>query len=119
MTRHDIIVRTIEVRCLPTSIPKHIDVDVTALAIGRSIHLSEIVLPEGVEKSSAADPTMVACVPPAKEEEAVASLTPSAEPEVLTAKKPAEGEEGAAQEEYEPTVDRGARQSLARVEQCT
>lgn len=92
----NIIGRSVEVRCLPTSIPKHIDVDVTTLAIGRSIHLSEVTLPEGVEKAGQDDPTLVACVPPTKEEEATASLTAAAEPEVITAKKPAEGEEGAA-----------------------
>lgn len=92
----NIIGRTVEVRCLPTSIPKNIDVDVTTLAIGRSIHLSEVKLPEGVEKSGQDDPTLVACVPPTKEEEATASLTAAAEPEVITAKKPAEGEEAAA-----------------------
>ena len=37
----------------------------------------------------------MACVPPTKEEEATASLTAAAEPEVITAKK-VEGEEGAA-----------------------
>lgn len=92
----NIIGRSVEVRCLPTSIPKHIDVDVTTLAIGRSIHLSEVALPEGVEKAGQDDPTLVACVPPAKEEDATASLTAAAEPEVITAKKPAEGEAAAA-----------------------
>lgn len=92
----NVIARAVEVRCLPTSIPKHIDVDVTSLAIGRSIHLSEVKLPEGVESATNDDPTLVACVPPTKEEEATASLTAAAEPEVITAKKPAEGEEAAA-----------------------
>jgi len=92
----NIIERSIEVECQPNKIPTHIDVDVTNLAIGRSIHLSEIQLPEGVEKTLQTDPTLVACVPPTKEEDAVASLTAAADPEVLTAKKPAEGEEGAA-----------------------
>jgi hypothetical protein len=38
----------------------------------------------------------VTCVPPTKEEDAVASLAPTAEPEVITEKKPAEGEAAAA-----------------------
>jgi len=91
----NIIERAIEVFALPNRIPKSIEVDVTSLAIGRSIHLSEITLPEGVEKTTQGDPTLVACVPPAKEEDATASLTAAAEPEVITAKK-VEGEEGAA-----------------------
>jgi large subunit ribosomal protein L25 len=91
----NIIERQIMVRCLPTKVPAHIDVDVSALNIGSSIHLDEISLPEGVTKVSHTNDTIVACVPPTKEEEAVASLTPTAEPEVLTAKAPAAGEAGA------------------------
>jgi large subunit ribosomal protein L25 len=90
----NIIERTIEVMAVPNKIPKNIEVDVTSLAIGRSIHLSEITLPEGVEKATQIDPTLVACVPPAKDEDATPSLTAAAEPEVITAKK-VEGEEGA------------------------
>ncbi len=90
----NIIERSIEVFAFPNKIPKSIDVDVTTLVIGRSIHLSEVTLPEGVEKTSQGDPTLVACVPPAKEEDATPSLTAAAEPEVITAKK-VEGEEGA------------------------
>lgn len=92
------IERTIEIKCLPTQIPAHIDVDVTSLKIGASIHLDDLRLPEGVEKATHLNPTLVTVVPPTKEEEAVASLTPTAEPEVITAKKeaPAEGEAAAA-----------------------
>ena len=38
----------IEIICLPQDLPEHIDVDVSALALGDSIHLSEVKLPEGV-----------------------------------------------------------------------
>ncbi len=102
----NIIERTIEIRCLPNAIPKHIEVDVTSLIIGRSLHLDDIKLPAGVEKASAdANPTLVACVPPTKEEEAAPSLTAAAEPEVITAKKPAEGEEAAAKPGAEAKKD--------------
>jgi len=92
----NIIERTIAVRCLPTMVPNHIDVDVTALIIGSSLHLDEVTMPEGVQKVSTANDTLVTCVPPAKEEAVVASLTPGAEPEVLTAKAPAAGDAAAA-----------------------
>jgi len=39
---------TIEIECLPAQIPSHIDVDITSLAIGHSIHVSEIQFPAGV-----------------------------------------------------------------------
>jgi large subunit ribosomal protein L25 len=90
------IERTIQIRCLPTAIPQHIDVDVSSLAIGNSLHSDDLKLPEGIEKASQLNSTLVTCVPPTKEEDAVASLAPTAEPEVITEKKPAEGEAAAA-----------------------
>lgn len=90
----NVIERNLEIKCLPTQIPKHIDIDVTALNIGHSIHLDQITLPEGTEKGSLTNLTIVTVVPPTKEEEATPQLTASAEPEVIGAKK--EGEEGAA-----------------------
>lgn len=90
------IERTIEVRSLPNKIPKHIDVDVTALKIGDSIHLDQVNLPDGVEKVSQTNLTIVTCVPPTKEEELAPQLTEAAAPEVITEKKPAEGEAAAA-----------------------
>jgi large subunit ribosomal protein L25 len=39
----------VEVSCLPKNLPEFIEVDVANLGMNESIHLSEIVLPEGVE----------------------------------------------------------------------
>ncbi len=38
----------VEVECLPSQLPSFIEVDLTDLAVGESIHLSELKLPEGV-----------------------------------------------------------------------
>lgn len=38
----------IEVACLPAVLPEFIEVDVTNLGLGESIHLSQVSLPEGV-----------------------------------------------------------------------
>lgn len=43
----DFALHTLEVECLPTAIPEHIDVDVTALTIGHSIHVGEVTAPAG------------------------------------------------------------------------
>lgn len=91
----NVIERVLAIKCLPTQIPKHIDVDVTALKIGDAIHLDQVSLPEGMEKSSHHNLTLVTVVPPTKEEEATPQLAASAEPEVIGAKKE-EGAEGAA-----------------------
>lgn len=39
----------VEVLCLPTNLPEYIEVDLEATDIGGSVHLSDIVAPEGVE----------------------------------------------------------------------
>ncbi|NOY63165.1 MAG: 50S ribosomal protein L25/general stress protein Ctc [Gammaproteobacteria bacterium] len=38
----------VEVSCLPSDLPEFISVDLSSLDVGESIHLSELVLPEGV-----------------------------------------------------------------------
>jgi large subunit ribosomal protein L25 len=39
----------VEVTCLPAALPDYIEVDLKGLDIGESVHLSDIVLPAGVE----------------------------------------------------------------------
>jgi len=39
----------LEVSCLPKDLPEYIEVDVEALEIGASLHISDLTLPEGVE----------------------------------------------------------------------
>jgi len=39
----------VEVSCLPAALPDYIEVDLGGLDIGESAHLSDIVLPAGVE----------------------------------------------------------------------
>ena len=38
----------VEVGCLPKDLPEYIEVDMASLDVGDSVHLSELVLPEGV-----------------------------------------------------------------------
>ena len=73
------------ITCLPTAIPESIEVDVSALDIGDSVHVSDIVLPADVEvKTDASLAVAAVAAPKAAEEE-----------EALEAE--AEGEEGAAE----------------------
>jgi len=39
----------VEVSCLPANLPEFIEVDVSAVALNQSVHLSDIKLPKGVE----------------------------------------------------------------------
>lgn len=76
--------RVLLLKCLVTNIPDAISVDVSALQIGQSIHADQIQLPEGVEFPHETNFTIVAVVPPAKEEEAKpaeAEAVPVAAPE--------------------------------------
>ncbi|HAG52055.1 MAG: hypothetical protein A2X87_08590 [Deltaproteobacteria bacterium GWC2_42_51] len=41
--------RTLKVECLPNQIPDKIDVDVSHLAIGHSVHVKDLALPQGLK----------------------------------------------------------------------
>lgn len=86
--------RELEVSCLPTEIPQHIDVDVTNLKIGDSIHVRDLKLSPGIQILVDGDLSVVSVVPPTiiKEGELEAAAE-VAEPEVITERKPEEGEE--------------------------
>lgn len=83
----------LDVICLPTKIPKNITIDVTNLEIGDAVHVTDIVLPDGVRTKHDPEGILVSVVPPMKEEVAVAGETPK-EPEVLKEKKEAKTPEG-------------------------
>jgi large subunit ribosomal protein L25 len=85
------ILRYLEVECLPGDLPQVIQVDVTNLDIGQSLHVRELNLPSGVEAITDAEQTVVAVVESRVEEEVVEPLVTPAAPEVITAKKPEEG----------------------------
>ncbi len=92
------LVRELEVRCLPTSIPQSIDVDVTGLNIGENLHVRDIKV-EGFTIITDGDVTVAAVVAPAAEEVATPAAG-AAEPEVVGAKgkKDAEGAPEAAKD---------------------
>lgn len=91
----ELITRQLEVRCLPTAIPAAIDVDVTALAVGQSLHVSDIKV-EGLTILTPGDTTVITVVAPTVEEAApVEGAAPAAaEPEVVGAKGKKEEAEG-------------------------
>jgi len=57
LIRHEL-----ELNCLPTNIPTSIDIEVTNLNVGDSIHIDEVVLPEGVESQHDVNYTVLAVV---------------------------------------------------------
>jgi large subunit ribosomal protein L25 len=76
------ILHSIEVLVDPASIPNHIDVDVTHLAMGHSLHVRDLKLPEGIEVLSDEDATICAVIAPRAVVEATAEPG-AAEPELI------------------------------------
>ena len=62
--------RELEVECLPRAIPEFVEVDVSALEVGQSIHVSDLRLPDGVEVKTDAMLPVASVVLPAAEVEA-------------------------------------------------
>ena len=60
------ILNEIEVSCLPADLPEFIEVDLSTVTKGQTIHLSNITLPKGVTAVShgAEDPVLVTVTPP-------------------------------------------------------
>lgn len=85
----DLIMREIEVECRALEAPEKVELDVSGLGIGDSLHVSDIVLPAGVEMVSEAD-RMVVAVHASRlsaAAEAGEEGEKPAEPEVIGAKK--------------------------------
>jgi len=61
--------RTIEISCLPDQIPDALEMDVSNLDIGDSLHVSDLRVPEGIEILAEERLTIATVAPPAKEEE--------------------------------------------------
>jgi len=69
------IQRVIQIQCLPGDIPKSIDMDVSALKIGDSIHVQDIKV-EKVKILSDTNLTIATVVPPVVEEKVVEAVAP-------------------------------------------
>jgi large subunit ribosomal protein L25 len=88
------MLHSVEVNVDPSSIPNHIDVDVSELVMGHSLHVRDLKLPEGVEVLSDEDATVCAVIAPravVEETAAVEAEAAPAEPELI--RTPKEDEE--------------------------
>jgi large subunit ribosomal protein L25 len=80
------MLRNIRVACLPRNLPEVITVDVSHLEIGHSVHVSELVLPEGVTVSNPPELPVFSVFAP-KEEVAATPAAEVKQPEVIKEKK--------------------------------
>ena len=85
--------RSVTVRCLPTNIPDFIGVDVSKMMVHDAVHTRDLVV-ENARIMNDPDAVIITVSSPTLEKAAVVDPTAptAAEPEVIGAKKPAEGE---------------------------
>ena len=91
----DQVLYNLEVEVLPADIPDHIDLDVTALAIGQSLFVRDADVPKARVLNSPESPICSVVAPRTEEAPAVAEVIEEAptEPELIRKPKPeAEGE---------------------------
>lgn len=96
--------REVEVECLPTEIPAHVELDVSSMKIGDTVHVRDLTAPANARITSEPDGAIASVLMPKEEkpEEAAAAV---AEPEVLREKKEepeAAAEEGKAEKPAKP-----------------
>lgn len=91
------LLNSVEVRCLPASLPEYLEVDVSLLGLDESILLSQLNLPEGVELTAAISheddrPVVNIHIPRAVVEDDLSSAPESAEVPAINVKDDAEHE---------------------------
>ena len=97
------VMNELDIACLPKDLPEFIEVDLSDLQAGHSLHLSAIKLPDGVEAivAKGEDPTVATVLIPrvmtAEEElaETAATAAPSASDVPTLAQKAKEGDDAA------------------------
>jgi len=109
--------RELEIECLPTDIPEHITVDIAALKIGETVHVSDVATPPNAKIVNDPSMAILSVLPPRVEKapEVLAAEAAPAEPELIRKKKeeeagaetaPAEG----AKAEAEPRKTEGKKE---------
>ncbi len=89
------LIRDVSIKCLPSNIPQHFEVEISGLDIGDSVHVKDIKL-ENAEMLTHPDETIVTIIAPkaAKAEETAEGAEEELkEPEVITEKKEEKEEE--------------------------
>jgi len=105
------VLREVDVRCVPTSIPSVFEVDISKLELNHSVFLKDISIPSDVELHGDLEQIVVHVVAPKIEEEPTPAAEGEAgaeEPEVIAkGKKPEEGEGEA---EAKPEASEGQKE---------
>lgn len=75
----DVVLHSLEIRCLPGELPETIDVDVTSLGVGTHISVGDLKLAAGIQVVTDSEAVIATCISPRVEEPVEAA----AEPEVI------------------------------------
>jgi large subunit ribosomal protein L25 len=86
---------SLRVECLAFAVPKSIRVSIAELKLDEAIHVRDVKVPEGVKVLDDPDAIVIHVTKPEAEPEAPAEAAATAEPEVITARKKEDEEEGA------------------------
>ncbi len=114
----EIVLREVEIECLPEDIPDHVTVDVAGLMLGKSLRVSELPVSSRVKVLSEAERVVAHVIAPRVEEEkATTEVTEAApaEPELIRKRKPeeegAEAEGEGEKENKRDTKKEGGKES--------
>ena len=108
------VLNELDITCFPDDLPEFIEVDLSGLTVGHSLHVREIALPKGVELAlhKSENPVVATVVIPSlvtEEEEAAAAAAAVAPSEVPTTEQAAAPKEGEAAGEGGDKGDKGAK----------
>ncbi len=95
----ELVLHSIDVRCLPKDLPGFIEVDVSEMRVDQAIHVKELPQLPGVEYLADEDQVVVSCAPPRVEVDEEAA--PEAEAAAETGAKEESGDEAGKEPEGE------------------
>jgi large subunit ribosomal protein L25 len=115
------VLNELDIVCFPADLPEFIEVDLSNLAVGNSVHARQLTLPQGVELSlqKTEDPVIATVVVPqlvTEDEEKVAEAAVISAADVPTTEQAApakEGEAGAEGDKGAKSGDKGAAKPAA------
>lgn len=120
----EVHLRDVTVKCLPTQIPDHIDVNINTLGVGDAIHVRDLVLPpECTAVTRLEEVVATVVIPKVVEEVTAAAVTPeagapaaAAVPEPAAEAKPGEAKPAAAKPAAAPAAAKADAGSKAKPE---
>ncbi len=88
------VMTELDISCLPDDLPEYVEVDLSELQIGHSVHISELKLPKGVESVQlrGGDDAVVATIPVPRAEAAVEETAAAVAPVAAAPAAPAAAE---------------------------